>query len=212
MDSSGHDYSAKVSTKSGELQSFSRDVTTGVLLLFLTSKTSLLLLLAVPCCGEVLADSVLSPTWTWDFAKDNCACEPCSLGCPPGDQTPRDFGLAYVFDPPIGWALMAPSGGQPLGAIPIDSVRAAPVDGYVQFIDANDNEELTIGHTYVLRTMAGWHALITPLSISIPAGMTFIYKVQTDGTGIFIPDTKVSQTTWGSIKGAFKSGKGRWRE
>src|SRR5262245_59664774 len=75
---------------------------------FLVTGPCLLLLsiaLVQHCNAEILADSVLTPTWTWDFEKNNCACEPCSLGCPPGDQTPRDFGLAYVFDPPIGWAL-----------------------------------------------------------------------------------------------------------
>jgi|GEM_PF-3338712 len=157
--------------------------------------------------AAVLRDSVLTPTWTWDFARENCVCEPCSLGCSPGDQTPRDFNLVFVLEPPIFWSLVTPYGGQPLGDVPLDSVAVAPDSGYVGSINAIDNEELTIGHTYVLRTMGGGHALITPLSLSLSNGMTFLYKFQPDGTGIFIPGAPVARTTWGNIKVKYGRGK-----
>ena len=151
-----------------------------------------------PACAQVLADSVLVPVWAWDFGGANCVCEPCSLGCSPNDQTPRDFGLGYVFSPPIGWAIYCPSGCKPLGEIPIDSVDVAPADGYSESIDALHNQELSVGRTYVLKTMGGGHALMTPLSLSF-SGMTFVYKFQPDGTGVF-DRTPVSRMTWGGIK------------
>ena len=162
--------------------------------------------------AEVVQDTVSVLTSTFDFADQDCGCPPCILSCRyPEHVSFYDINLIYIFDPPLGHALLANFGIVALGPVPIDSVLTAPVGGYVDAIAANINEEFQANHTYVLRTRSGGHAVIVPLIVNeLGGGFTFIYKYQSDGTGNFEPNhvgsfakPQTVQTTWSRIKARY---------
>ena len=160
-----------------------------------------LVVVTFPCSGEIHADSVLTATGTWIFSQFNCGCPPCETSC--SFLTPVDARLFLILDPPLGMALITDWGGQALGDVPLHSVLYAPTSGYTNGISADTSEEITVGHTYVIRTMDGGHALLSPLTLALD-GMTFVYKYQDDGSGIFFDEsTPVLRSTWGRIKALY---------
>jgi hypothetical protein len=165
------------------------------------------ILLASCCLGSMRASAelfsgVAATPNSWVFARFDCGCPPCMQGCGiyPYRAPVLDFELGYVTSPPIGWVLFAPYGVVPLGATPIDSVKAAPTDGYVDRIAADLNEELQVGRTYVVRTYNGGHAVISPAILQLGLFFTFVYRYQSDGSGQFEFDAGTRPVTWGAMK------------
>ena len=165
--------------------------------------------------GISLLAGCLAPTYTsaelysgfattpnsWVFARFDCGCPPCTQGCGsyPYRAPVLDFELGFVTSPPLGEVLFSHYGVIPLGIVPLDSVRVAPTDGYVDRIAADLNEEFQVGRTYVLRTSGGGHAVMIPMTLQFGIS-TFIYKYQSDGSGQFESEAISLPVTWGALK------------
>jgi hypothetical protein len=157
--------------------------------------------------AEVVQDTVHTGN-TWSFKTGDCGCPPCLEGCGFEWSDYFDMVIVFIFSPPLGTALHAYSGVIPLGDVPIDSVRQAPLTGYTFDINAQENEVFQANHTYVVKSAEGGHAVIRT-TYANPFGdppLIFIYKYQNDGTGNFYPQQKapIVPGTWSAIKSLYR--------
>ena len=137
----------------------------------------------------------------FDFSRGDCGCPPCLTPCSyTAIFTSLDMYWVAVFDPPIGESLDTPFGGIPLGDVVLDSIHVAPTTGYVGHIGADINEELQLGHVYVVRTREGGHAVFRIMEFD-PGNAIWVidYKLQTDGSGHF-EEVAVERMSWSLIK------------
>jgi len=152
--------------------------------------------------AHVIDTEVTRLTSTWDFSKADCGCPPCRESCRREDEAYYDCDLIFIFDPPLGNALITFAGGLPLGDVPIDSVDSVPVDGYAQSISANLNEQFQAGRTYAIRTREGHYALIRPTYVNeFEGGFAFRVRYQDDGSTSFEEKSPIQKSlTWGELK------------
>jgi hypothetical protein len=158
--------------------------------------------------AEVVQDTVYTIN-TWSFRTGDCGCPPCIGGCSGFEWSDYfDMVIVFIFSPPLGTALHAYSGVIPLGDVPNDSVRQAPLTGYTNDINSQENEEFQVNHTYIVKSAEGGHAVIRTTYVN-PFGdppLRFIYKYQDDGTGNFYPQQKAPTVpeTWSAIKSLYR--------
>jgi len=157
--------------------------------------------------SEIYEEDVVVITSTWDFSHFDCGCPPCHEPCRREDSAYFDCDLIFIFDPPLGHALVTPAGALALGDVPIDSVESVPLEGYDEAIAASINEEFQVNRTYVIRTREGTYALIRPTLVNeFEGGFTFRVKYQDDGSGIFRSGTAITEArTWSKLKALFFS-------
>src|SRR4029079_9559742 len=103
----------------------------------------ILFLAATEGQAAVVQDTVYTEG-TWNFQRQDCGCPPCIQNCGFEWHDHFDMTFVYIFSPPLGQAIHAYSGAIPLGDVPIDSVRQAPLTGYVLDINAQANEEFQV--------------------------------------------------------------------